>query len=170
MKLRLLFTKICNRNCPGCCNKDWDLDALKKVSLFDYDEILITGGEPLLFPEKLIGYVEAIRVVSKAKIYVYTAMTIHNNSFKSLYEVMKVVDGITLTLHEQQDVTNLAPVLYSIKHDSTVNKVFKDKSLRLNVFLGLDLKGLDLSDWKVKEGMVWVENCPLPTNEVFRKI
>lgn len=169
-KLRLLFTKDCNRSCPGYCNKDWNLDALKQVKHFNYDEILITGGEPLLYPKKLIGYIQAIRAISKAKIYIYTALTVQNRTFKPIYDVIKVVDGITLTLHVQMDIQGLKHVLYSIKYDTKTQKAFENKSLRLNVFKGIDISELDLSDWVVQDNMVWVENCPLPKDEVFLKI
>lgn len=47
-KLRLLLHEECNRNCKGCCNKDWDLNALEIEDDFtDYDEILITGGRAI---------------------------------------------------------------------------------------------------------------------------
>ena len=72
-KLRLLFTQICNRRCEGCCNKDWELDKLEQVSHFNYDEILLTGGEPLLFTEQLIGYVKAIRILSPTPVIVRTS-------------------------------------------------------------------------------------------------
>ena len=61
-KLRLLFTKDCNRNCPGCCNKDWDLDSLPVCTDFTpYDLVMITGGEPMLYPERLLHLIRRIR-------------------------------------------------------------------------------------------------------------
>ena len=27
-KLRLLLFEECDRDCPGCCNRDWDLRSL----------------------------------------------------------------------------------------------------------------------------------------------
>ena len=49
MKLRLLVTEECNRHCPGCCNNNWDLKSLSVCKSYrDYEQILITGGEPLL--------------------------------------------------------------------------------------------------------------------------
>lgn len=60
-KLRLLFTKDCNRDCPGCCNKDWDLDHLPVCADFKpYDLVMITGGEPMLYPERLLKLIRKI--------------------------------------------------------------------------------------------------------------
>lgn len=52
-KLRLLVTTKCPNKCPMCCNNSWDFSKLPVVEHFNYKEIMITGGEPLLFPEKL---------------------------------------------------------------------------------------------------------------------
>ena len=101
-KLRLLFTHECNRACKMCSNKYWDVNNLPTVEHFNYDEILITGGEPLLFIQRLIGLITAIRVVSDAKIYVYTAWT----GFVDLNNLLKYVDGIALTFHEKNDANH----------------------------------------------------------------
>ena len=50
-KLRLLVTTKCPNKCPMCCNNSWDFSKLPVVEHFNYKEIMITGGEPLLFPE-----------------------------------------------------------------------------------------------------------------------
>ena len=50
-KLRLLLFEECNRSCPGCCNRDWDLQPLPVCyDLPPYRIILLTGGEPMLYP------------------------------------------------------------------------------------------------------------------------
>ena len=140
------------------------------MSHFNYDQILITGGEPLLYYQQLIGCIQAMRVVTRAKIYVYTAMTVYKRTFKPIYSVIKYVDGITLTLHTQEDVDNFKQVLYSITASNKIAEAFAGKSLRLNIFEGLDVSGLDLSDWIVKDNMVWIKDCPLPDDEEFRRI
>lgn len=50
-KLRLLVTTKCPNKCPMCCNNSWDFSKLPVVEHFNYKEIMITGGEPLLFPD-----------------------------------------------------------------------------------------------------------------------
>lgn len=47
-KLRLLVTAKCHNKCPMCCNNQFDIEKIPVVDRFDYDEISITGGEPLL--------------------------------------------------------------------------------------------------------------------------
>lgn len=97
----------CPNKCPMCCNNQFDFSKLPVVDRWNYDEIMITGGEPLLFTDTLVG------------------------------------------------------VLISI-----------DVSLRLNLFPDMKAllpKDIDLSLWKVKD-MEWVENCPVPEGEDFRRI
>jgi hypothetical protein len=76
-----------------------------------------------------------------------------------------VVDGITLTLHSPKDVH------YFKAFNILLNeKLAEPKSLRLNVFYNISLKGLDLEKWKVKKNIRWIKNCPLPEHEIFMKL
>ena len=66
-KLRLLLFEECGRNCPGCCNRDWDLQALPVCQDFTpYQIIMLTGGEPMLHPEIIHSAVTEIRRQTKA--------------------------------------------------------------------------------------------------------
>jgi hypothetical protein len=167
--LRLLLFSECNRNCDGCCNKDWDLDSLPVVNSFHgYDEIILTGGEPMLHPGFVIKTIEKIRKQSKAKIYVYTAKI---DSVLDIYNVVCWADGITVTLHDTNDVKNFIELnnfLLKMWIDGFISK--HTQSFRLNVFEGVDISGEDLSLWIVKSNIKWIKNCPLPENEVFMRL
>ena len=163
MKLRLLLFKNCNRRCKGCCNKDWDLDALEVENDFSgYSEVLMTGGEPMLAPEIVIGTAMKIREQNpNAKIYVYTAKV---DSLVDVFAVLGFVDGMCVTLHKQKDTIsferlNEALYLTGVK-----------KSLRLNVFKGITLPFTSYDLWERKLDMEWVKNCPLPEDEVFKRL
>lgn len=160
-KLRLLITKECNRNCPGCCNKDWNLDELPICTSFEgYDEVLLTGGEPYLVGiNPFISLIHKIRSENNTcKIFVYSA---HSR----IIDVLDYIDGLTFTLHDQKDVP-LFDLLNLALYESD-----KEKSLRLNIFKGIKLPDdIDLSFWKVKKDMEWIKNCPLPKDEVFMRL
>lgn len=151
--LRLLLFAACNRTCPGCCNNDWDLGELPRVDSYEgYDQIILTGGEPMLRPELVVCVAADIRSKVDAQIILYTARP------GELPGVMPFLDGVTVTLHEQTDVAEFArlPVLPG--------------SLRLNVFEGVDMAFVDTWGWKVKHGIKWIKDCPLPENEVFMRM
>ena len=165
--LRLIYTPVCNRNCDGCCNKDFDLPNLPRPDHFNYDEIFITGGEPLLFLDEVIGFIKALRLITKAKIYVYTAY-LSANSATDFFHLLKHVDGITLTLHEIRD-WHLFQRLQSVINRQP--EITDGKSLRLNIFKGFETD-IDLipNYWRVKDNIEWIKNCPLPENEVLMKV
>lgn len=155
-KLRLLLFEECNRSCPGCCNRDWDLQALPVCYDFTpYRIILLTGGEPMLHPETVRAAVAEIRRQAKAPIYLYTAMT------QGLDELMPLLDGVTLTLHTLCDY----PPFW--RFDQLARNL-DGKSLRLNIFEGVG--PVDCSTrWQVKGHMKWIPNCPLPEGEVLMR-
>ena len=161
--LRLLITDKCLRNCKDCCNKQWNLRKLPVENDYSkYSEILLTGGEPLLFPYSVIKVIGEIRNFTQGtKIYLYTAMV--ENANKVLM-VLDFLDGLTVTLHEQKDVE-----YFSKLNDLLQCNNYSKKSLRLNIFSGVDIGKINLSCWKVKKDIVWIENCPLPKNEVFKR-
>lgn len=170
--LRLLLFSECNRGCPGCCNKDWDLNNLPICSDFNnYDEIILTGGEPLLHPDIVKDTIQEIRSKNpNTKLYMYTA----NTSIYDIYDLFVLLDGITVTLHENSDV---APFLNFVNHISISPFKELEKSLRLNIFKGVELfesldsgEMTDLKRWQIKDNIEWIKHCPLPDNEVFMRL
>jgi hypothetical protein len=165
-KLRLLVTNECYRDCEGCCNKQWDLSSLSVCEDFEgYDEVLLTGGEPLLkdywFFKVLVF---RIRKDSECKVYLYTAEV--QKAERIIALLIDVLDGITLTLHHQRDVKSFLSLNKRLILIDGFNR-----SLRLNVFKGVEIPSdTDLSLWQVKKDMVWVENCPLPEDEIFMRL
>ena len=160
-KLRLLLFKKCNRDCNGCCNKEWDLKSLPVEDDFrSYDEVNLTGGEPMLNWTLILKITALIRKQSNAKVYVYTAKL---DKIANVVAVLGFVDGITVTLHDKSDVADFEIL------NRYILAIKPNKSLRLNVFRGVTVN-LDLSAWIVKDDVVWIKNCPLPENETFKRI
>lgn len=177
-KLRLLVTTDCPNHYPLCCNNSWDFDKLPVVKDFDYDEVMITGGEPLLFTNRVVELAKAIKTLNPIlypgeavpKVYVYTSIP----SIHRLRSLMEVVDGIVLTPHSKEDVDKFIK-LNTILLDDLVFaiKVGDGKlSLRLNLFKNIkDMlpEDIDLSIWKVKD-IEWIKDCPVPKGEDFRRL
>jgi MoaA/NifB/PqqE/SkfB family radical SAM enzyme len=169
--LRLLVTKDCHRSCPGCCNNDWDLDNLPRpiglLSYLRYDEVLLTGGEPLLRLKTLYDIVKNIRSLNNyAKIYVYTNKL---DVLTDLLYAWKITDGLTITLHNQEDADKFVDIYRQLP-----NWVLH-KSNRLNIFEDIKLDIIEcnntwLCGFKLKQNIQWIKDCPLPKNETFMRL
>ncbi len=162
-KLRLMLLEECEKNCEGCCNKNWNIRELPVCLSYDgYEEVLLTGGEPMLEPEFVEEVIAEIRQVNpKAKVYLYTAKV---EDITAAVRLLNKLDGMTVTLHTQGDVDPFAEFV------KAVNLYHTYKSLRLNVFKGVDIRHLkDLYKWCVKSEVEWIKNCPLPSDEVFMR-
>jgi len=179
-KLRLLLFEDCNRNCEGCCNKQWDLNTIQVIKAYElanYDLIMLTGGEPMLKPNIVLDTIKIIRTVSKAQIVMYTA-DVSNRT--DITHIMNLIDGITITLHEQSDVQSFIEfatwVAIDVALKDATNQLDKHYGMRrLNVFKEVELpdNGIDnkiLSHWAIKKDIVWLDPCPLPEGEEFKKI
>lgn len=123
---------------------------------------MLTGGEPMLKPAAVLQTIEEIRQQTAAPVYVYTADV---DDLDAVFAVLDAVDGITLTLHEQSDVADFQTFDHCM-----VMKQISGKSLRLNVFKGINLAEVDTRGWQVKNNIEWIPNCPLPSDETFMRL
>lgn len=174
-KLRLLVTTKCPNKCPMCCNNQFDFNKIPIVDRLDYDEISITGGEPLMSDTlrhkvfALIAYIKRINRIRGIKtiFYLYTA---HFN-IDDFVSAMIRFNGIVLTPHKQKDVEDFIKLNSHLLEKKRIHTL-PARSLRLNLFADMKEllpKDIDLSLWKVKD-MEWIENCPVPEGEDFRRI
>ena len=158
-KMRLVVWKHCPRNCEGCCNKDYDFSKIPMPMTYKgYDEIILTGGEPLTNPDVMAVLADKVRANADpgTRILLYTAVY----SIEAHRKVLPHVDGVTITLHEQADVE---PFMF-LCHWLRGHRWAYEKSLRLNVFKGIIHP--DVCDvFHVKSGIVWLKDCPLPSGE-----
>ena len=165
-KLRLVVTAKCHNRCPMCCNNRFDLNELPKLERLNYEEIMITGGEPMLYSADVINLVISIRGVascigSNPKIYLYTAVP----DAKAVMDTLEYLDGAVVTPHTAKDVEEFIKLNEALPADH-------GKSLRFNLFpevAELLPADLDLSKWVVKE-MRWIKDCPVPDGEDLCRI
>ena len=105
-KLRLLLFEECDRDCPGCCNRDWDLRSLPVCRDFTpYQVIMLTGGEPMLHPEIIREAVAEIRAQTQAPIYLYTGDCL---PFWRFDQSTQSLDGKSLRLNIFEEVGPVA--------------------------------------------------------------
>lgn len=183
MKLRILLSEECHRNCSGCCNKDWDIPNLPPCTtdqLYQASEVILTGGEPMLFPDLVVE--AAKRVPRGTPVFIYTAKV---DDYTALEKALPWIDGLTVTLHDTADTDPFikfarSNVLYETRkrHGKVVFPGWQlgSFSLRLNIFKGV--KGVEdvieefshtqyRVGWNIKKDITWIKNCPLPKDEVF---
>lgn len=129
---RVIITSKCDRKCPGCCNSKLDYTSLAKViggitALKDYEEVVITGGEPMINPAQLYTVIKMLRKQNKRqKIYLYTAcLTMDDHPV-----ILKHLDGITVTVHAEatdEDIRNLKYMSSNLYDEDLDMRLFIDK-------------------------------------------
>jgi len=161
---RLIVTNVCNRKCPGCCNVGWKGPQPKLMTfndLKDYDTIIITGGEPLLYPEKVIDFMNQFTIQD---FILYTASMCDERLLTDIF-FHPNLSGITFTIHDQKGLDEFErfnKILKNAIHDCGLSF-----SLRLNIFpADVVLRPMDLSGWNVKL-IEWIVDCPVPNDEDF---
>lgn len=102
-----------------------------------------------------------IRAETDVPIFLYTAKT---DDVGGLLEILRLVDGVTVTLHTRKDAPMFREFNAAMHRSGVVGK-----SLRLNVFNGISVGDTDVSAWSVKSEIRWIKNCPLPTDEAFMR-
>lgn len=130
---RIIITLDCNRNCPYCVNKyEHIIKRAKEVNEYDlgdafsgYDELVITGGEPLLNIGRTEKILKKLCALYDSKIYLYTALY-----HEGLYRIMNYIDGLTYTVHSMDDWVD-----YDAFHDmqKTIADYYQDKEFRLTL-------------------------------------
>lgn len=162
---RLIITLDCKRKCHYCCNTTAMLDQAKHIAdlteLDNYSEICVTGGEPMLYPDKTYGIIKKLKR-PKRKIYLYTALA---TDTVSLFQMLMCgLDGIHYTLHYNSDVSD---IVYGLQDIERLSLEFPTgKSFRL--WIDQELKRsvtIQPSSWNRVESFAFIEDCPLPKSE-----
>jgi hypothetical protein len=174
-KARFIIAETCNRSCDGCCNKGPVFDKRVGISdlhdLLEFDEVMITGGEPMLDPTKVYDLARFIREHNPS-ITIYLYSSFYNRSIHSdWWYVLRQIDGLQYTLHYPATPADINAV-YDISDIVSRLMVERFFSARLAID-GRLLDTIDFSDikdknpntWKEIRRMEWQTDCPLPEGE-----
>jgi organic radical activating enzyme len=170
MKARVIVTALCNRHCPNCCNQQEIFDTAARIKstkeLLAFEEVIITGGEPMLISNKVIMFLHELRYHFRytGKIYIYTAL--YNETLKMDYrELLKYIDGIHYTVHFEaldKEISELRDLSQMLPKRSRL-------SFRLSIDTRLygkyDFSNIDFSAWSVVRRMIWLDKCKLPDDK-----
>ena len=105
---RLIVTFECQRHCPYCCNNYRSImDEAETITdlalLSSYDAVCVTGGEPMLDPDRTLSIINQLRSQRHdLVIYLYTAWFTYR-----LAELFSVVDGIHYTVHQHSGAPDI---------------------------------------------------------------
>ena len=142
---------------------DW-LREMEHEKLLDYEEIVITGGEPMLIPGKVLEFINRMWDKGyRGKMYLYTS---YWNGKGISKEILKELDGFTFTLHAECTDADII----ALKNLSN-SGVLQDKgfSSRLvidkRVYDRYDLSNINFSRWSVIRKLEWKEKCDPADNE-----
>lgn len=179
--LRLIVTYDCMRDCAMCCNKhnDYLPEKVKSVSenflpqaLDVYDEIVVTGGEPMLFYPELINLSKQIDLATCVDSYVQTTMT--SMTIDEFNSLCAHFDGVTMTIHDQEALEEFAVLVTQMNCNWNSHWLYEDASLRVNIFDHIDIStnywNLFSHFWKLNKDYTWRSVCPLPDHETLLKL
>jgi organic radical activating enzyme len=155
---RVIVTYKCHRNCPECVNTAHPRETvpvLERQDLKQFDEVVITGGEPLLFPEKVQDLANVLK-----RVILYTAVP----DWDALESVAGYIEAVTISLRNDDDVSRFNDYAESWALDDLPNKrvrVYYENLRRMpNLYRGYSFK---MCQWKP------AAECHLPVNEkLFR--
>lgn len=162
---RILITKVCNRTCHYCCNEQVDtvVDSAIPVTNLDFvsqfEAVVISGGEPMLYPDKVIAMAREIKAMKNIPIYMYSA------TFTKYTEaVLQHIDGITFTVHQEANVKEVV----GFNGIQKLAAAYPGKKFRLTVHDECQMP-LDIVArvWSRINFFHHKDFCPLPVNETL---
>lgn len=145
--LRLLITLKCNMNCYYCCNNLKDIrdkfeeKNLKEINFNRFDNICITGGEPLLSRDILAKVI--MKIPCNKYIYLYTNGLLLQKPTLEL--LSRTIDGFNVGIHNVQQLQNLPEGLF---HHKKVRFSIEDKNYEKFINLRPSLKNCNIKTWK----------------------
>lgn len=168
---RLIITKRCNRDCPGCCNKYATvMSGCKYIAslseLAYYDVVSVTGGEPMLDWRDTLRKILILRFCGVKTIYLYTALY-----RPEIENILPHVDGVQFSLHAEatfDDLWNFQLFQGLIrKYPGKSYRAFIDNKIGLNeLVIKPNLwHRLEIKPWLTETDLLNLQPNGLPQNE-----
>lgn len=165
--IHLVITEKCDRKCPLCCNKQYDMNSIELVTdeeLKNAETIFLTGGEPFAYEEPCWIAWELRQMYPNIKyIYVYTnALELYEylHQGRELY----AIDGVTISIKNEYDykvfINELADNEEVIKLDSNWIYTFPGFNNIDNYYS---------KKYFTRKDRVWQEDFVPDPNSIFRR-
>ena len=170
---RIVTTWDCNRNCPGCCNETLHRpDSCSSDRFREFDKFVITGGEPMLYPDGLYRLLMSQIPIDRPK-YLQTAF-IDTDKIEHR-EIIELINGINYTIHHPATPRDIAMLkrlsqYLSLKPELNLSsRLIIDEREWDNVMNDKELQDILANSltqpWLKIVRLEWKDNCPLPQNE-----
>jgi organic radical activating enzyme len=161
---QIICTYKCEKQCRGCVNTlhtEMHVPPIGLADLGRFDEIILTGGEPLLYPGKLIDLTDHL---SGARLVLYTSAP----SYPQLFAVSRFFTGVTITLHDNEDAARFNRYFKKYFGEPDVWTTIPQFFVRIYDAVTVKVELYRTAQYKMCR---WVapEECKLPVNEeLFR--
>ena len=173
--IHLMVTSLCDRNCPHCCNNQYDLNSIPYVTdeeLKEAHTVFITGGEPFIYsnpPQIARKLKNKYRNINK--VYVYTnayelEKWISIYDINGIIELRNFVDGLNISIKNELDRYSICRLLNNGSFMFCI-----DNSLgrsRIYDFVGVDNSELCKHFNYFKRE--WQEDFEAANDSIFRKV
>lgn len=114
---KVVVTRKCNKRCRGCVTRT--LDDIQKVTfedLMSYEDILITGGEPMLMSDRCVELVHRLRLKGyTGKIALSFSDASRVGRYWAASMLIDEVDAIFFTLHYSSNKEKLKSDLKNLR-------------------------------------------------------
>lgn len=159
------FTRYCDNKCPMCIERfgirslgrtkiDKLLESIKNANIKD---VLILGGEPLLFVDELLAFVKMLRPLVE-KIYVTTSLPItFVTQYDTILKICKYIDGLNVSLQDATSCENNKLLNASSDHNRLriITRLLSDVPEKIRVHINL-IKGHVDSKIKLESILDWL--------------
>ena len=162
--IHIMITDKCNRKCPDCCNNQYDINLIERVTAEELREaeiIFLTGGEPFAYYPDPCSLAHKIKQtypnIKQVMIYTnaYELVT-----YLKMGGVLHDLDGLTISIKSKKD---MEAIKYLIEHDSLKNIA----SIRTYVFDGFQT--YIPANWDPRR-RVWQKDFKPATDSIFRRL
>lgn len=150
---------------------DYDITSMTKLANFKeiysvkelggYKEVVIAGGEPFLYPGKLLKFIKQLKKVNRnCNVYIHTAC-LHLEDYD---KILDLVDGVTVTLNADatdDDIRNLKYMSENLWGDPLDMRLFIDA----RVYDRYDLRNIHMDSWDVVRKVDWKAEYKPADNE-----
>ena len=178
--IHLMVTSLCDRNCPYCCNKQYDLNDIPYVTdeeLREAHTVFITGGEPFKYsnPAEIANSLKN-KYKNIKSVYVYTnanefvSWAINNDLSKLKYSH---INGLNISIKNKDDFYSICYLLDD--YGSKFLDIIDNLGGRSRIYDFIDTRDYEYFYKEILEHFdyfkrEWQEDFEAANDSIFRKV